>query len=225
MARDAEELIEALVGKTAGRANMAMSLKDARGRYAYADEGWSELAEMPIHNMMGRRDDEMPWGATNGRLILSMDATTRKKGHVQRVDRLAHFQQRVWMHTTTRRWYVPEEDAIVCVVKPSDTDEFCQLANQVTTSGISFNGISLSIKQLYLLHQLLFHVPHKQTARELGCSMNRVNQHLRVLRDIFEAEDSKELICAVSAHGLFPLLERLELLFRQQWIPAELRFQ
>lgn len=224
MGTDAKALIEKVLSEMQDRSSTAVSIKDASGRYAYADAGWSELAEVPIHKITGKRDDELPWGPRDGRLILSMDAATRKKGHLQRVDRLAHFQQKIWMHTNTQRWYVPEEQMIVCVVQPTDTDDFCRLANQVSASGISLNGFSLSIKQLYLLHQLLFQVPHKQTARELGCSTNRVNQYLRELRDIFEAEDSKELICALSANGLFPLLERFELLFRQQWVPAELKF-
>jgi DNA-binding CsgD family transcriptional regulator len=224
MAREAKELIERVLTEIEARCNTAVSIKDSKGIYTYANEGWSGLAEAPIHKITGRRDDELPWGARDGRLILSMDATTRKKKRVKRVDRLAHFQQKVWMHTTTERLYVPDEDVIVCVVQPSEADDFCRLANQVTADGIVFNGLTLSIKQMYLLHQLLFQVPQKQTARELGCSTTRINQYLRELRDMFEAEDSKELICALSANGLFPLLERFELLFRQQWVPTELKF-
>lgn len=217
------ESVDDILGRIEG-ACVAVSLKNSRGIYTYANEDWSGLAEVPVHKLTGRRDDELPWGARDGKLIQSMDCETRRRGQLERIDRLAHFQHRFWMCTNTERLFVPAEDTIVSIVKPVETDDFCRLAGQVSASGITFGGISLSIKQLYLLHQLLFHVPQKQTARELGCSTSRINQYLQELRDMFDADDSKELVCALSAHGLFPLLERFELLFNQQWLPADLRF-
>lgn len=199
-------------------------LKNDRGTYIYANEGWSELATTPLHKLTGRGDEQLPWGPHSGQFIRTLDHATRSQGRVQRIDRLAHFEQRVWMRTATNRRYLRREGVIVCQVAATYDDDFCQLANQVTEQGIAVGDVALSVKQLYLLHQLLFQVPQKQTARELGCSTTRINQYLRQLRERFAVDDNMELICTLSGMGLFPLLERLELLFKEQWIPAELKF-
>lgn len=206
------------------RENSAVSMKNDQGLYTYADKGWSQLAEVPSHKITGKSDKELPWGTRSGRFIQSLDSTTRKNGYLKRVDRLTHFQKKIWTCTTTERLYIPGKDTIVCIVTLSDTDEFCRMANQVTERGITFNGFSLSIKQLYLLHQLLFHVPQKQTAQELNCPVRQVNQQFRALREYFMVQDSQELIRILAANGLLALLQHFELLFRQQWIPSELKY-
>ena len=204
--------------------NVAVSVKNQRGAYTYANERWSCLAEAPAHTITGKRDDQLPWGSRNGAFIRSLDFATKQDGYVKRTDRLTHFNKNIWTYTTTERVYVPDEDSIVCIVALSEFDEFCRLASLVDESGIAFNQLALSVRQLHLLHQLLFHVPHAQTARELGCSLRRLNRELRELRDDFAVDDQEGLIRAVSLKGLLPLIEHLDLLFKYRWVPAELKF-
>lgn len=225
MVKRPSESIDDILSRLEERKNVAVALKNDRGVYTYANNGWSEIAEAPAHKITGKNDDQLPWSAMHSKFIQSMDATTKYAGHLTRADRINHFHTKRWMHTTTERLYLPNDELIVCMVKPSHDDHFCQLANQVTEKGLAIDGLSLSIKQMYLLHQLLFHVSHKQIARELSCSPNRVNQQLRNIRDKFQVDDNKELVCALSAAGLFPLLEHFDLLFRYGWIPLELKYQ
>ena len=225
MDKSPSKSLDDVLSRLEERNNIAVALKNNRGIYTYANNAWSEIAEAPIRKITGSSDHQLPWGARDGRLILSMDDATRRKGRLTQTDRFSHFHRKTWMITTTERLLLPQAGLMVCIVEPGHPDAFCQLASRVTAKGITVNDISLSIRQLYLLHQLLFHVPHKQTARELGCSTNRINQCLRAIRDKFEANDSKELICALSATGLFPLLEHFDLLFRYGWVSRELKYQ
>jgi hypothetical protein len=223
MDREAKLEIEKILAAAHERGDLPVSIKNDRGVYVFANEGWSELAEASIQEITSRRDDQLPWAASNAKFIQHLDGETRRRGGLNISDRRPHFQTRVWMRTGIERVYVPSEHRLICVVEPIARDDFCRWATSVTESGLAFNGVSLSIKQLYLLHQLLFHVPLKQTAKELGCSTTRIHQYLRVLRDHFEADDNKELVCALSAYGLFPLLERFDLLFKHNWVPDELK--
>ena len=202
--------------------SVPVCIKDDSGFYCYANEAWGELAEAPPHKIVGRRDDQLPWGPSNNRFIQRIDAVARERMHFNSRDRRPHFQGRFWLCATIEKAYVPGEGLLATLVRATGDDDFCRQASRVTERGLEFNGLSLSIKQLYLAHQLLFQVPHKQTARELRCSLSRVNQCLAEVREIFGVDDSKELICALSAHGLFPLLEHFELLFRHDWISTEL---
>lgn len=204
---------------------MPFSVKNARGQYIYANDAWGELAEVVPSNIAGKRDDQLPWGSAHGDFVFLLDAEVQKKGSARVVDRRPHFSGKFWIHSNTEKFYLRDKNIIVSKVNPSTDEDFCGLANQISEKGIVFNGMSFSIKQLYLLHQLLFHVPQKQSARELGCSTNRINQYLRDLRDRFEAEDSKELMCALSANGLLPLLEHFDLIFKHDWVASDLRFQ
>lgn len=225
MSKEAKAKIEKVLAEAHERGDLPVSIKNNRGVYVYANEGWSELAEAPIHEITSRRDDQLPWADSNAKFIQYMDRETRRRGTFNIADRRPHFQTRIWMRTGIERVYVPDERVLISVVEPISSDDFCNWASKVTERGIVLNGAALSIKQLYLLHQLLFHVPQKQTAREMGCSTTRINQYLRVLRDQFEADDNKELICALSASGLFPLLERFDLLFKHNLLADELKRQ
>lgn len=226
MGRDAgRESLDDLLERANAQPGASVCLKNDKGLYTYSNDLWSELATVPIHKLTGKSDFQLPWGARNGNLIISMDKTTRKVGALQRVDRLVHFDRREWMHTVTERLYLDDQRLILCVVTPTKTDDFCRLANLVTDKGITCNGISLSIKQLYLLHQLLFQVPQKLVAREYGISVNRIHQYLRNIREEFGVEDNKELLCLLSAAGLFPLLERFDQIFKFKWVHPELRFR
>jgi len=222
MAQEAKRKLDDILEEA--ETNGAVCLKNDRRIYTFANEGWSNLASVPIHLLTGKSDEQLPWALHSGNFIQSMDETTRRYGRLHRVDRLAHFERREWMHTITERRYLHDERLILCIVRATDTDEFCRLANQVSEKGIFFSDRSLSIRQLYLLHQLLFQVPQKQTARELGCSVNRINQCMRELREYFEVEDNKELLCILSAYGLFPLLERFDQIFKSRWVSPELIF-
>lgn len=217
--------LDDILGAATRNNKTPFSVKNAKGQYIYANEAWSELAETAPGNIVGKRDDQLPWGMAHGKLVFLMDSETRKNGSAIIIDRRPHFSGKSWLHTNTEKFFLRDKSIIVSNVDASTTDDFCRLANQVSEKGISYNGMTLSIKQLYLLHQLLFHVPQKQSARELGCSTNRINQYLRDLRDRFDAEDSKELMCALSAHGLVPLLEHFDLIFKHEWVASELRFQ
>lgn len=204
--------------------SMPFSVKGAKGQYLYANEAWGNLAEATPQRILGKCDEQLPWGKVHGSLVHLMDAQTKTRGKFSAVDRRPHFKGKYWLRTATDKFYLREQKTIITRVQASKDEEFCQLATQVTEKGILHNGVALSIKQLYLLHQLLFHVPQKQSARELNCSTNRINQYLRGLQDKFEADDTKELMCFLSAQGFFPLLERFDLLFNHGWIQSELRF-
>lgn len=214
-----------IVGAASVDSRLPFSVKDSRGKYLFANEAWGELAETPSHKVVGRRDNQLPWGASHTKLITMMDAEALARGNFYVIDRRPHFRGDVWLRANTEKFFVPAHDIIISRVEASTSDEFCELATRMTEKGITHNGISLSVKQLYLLHQNLFHVPHKQSAREIGCSTNRIHQYLREIRDKFEAEDSKELMCALSAQGFFTLLEHFDLLFKHGWLSSELRFQ
>jgi DNA-binding CsgD family transcriptional regulator len=225
MARDRE--VHTSIDKmleTMGSESAAVCVKNDKRIYTFANEAWCDLAEVPSHLIAGKNDIQLPWGSTNGQFIEQLDHLTRKQGTLTVIDRRPHFQQRTWFCTSIEKTYLPEQGALATAVEAIPTDSFSTLASQVTEKGLAHAGYSLSIKQLYLLHQLLFHVPHKQTARELGCSLNRIHQHLRDIRDQFDAEDSKELVCALSANGFFPLLEHFDLLFRHRWLADELKY-
>lgn len=206
------------------RTDAALCIKNARGLYTFANEAWTDLAEVPNHLIAGKHDLQLPWGPTNGGYIEQLDASTRRYGKLISLDRRPHFQERTWFCASIEKIYVPDKSLLATAVKALPDDDFSTMAGKVDEGGIEHSGFELSVKQLYLLHQLLFHVPHKQTARELGCSVNRIQQHLREIREQFEAEDSKELVCALSAHGFFPLLEHFDLLFRHRWLADELRY-
>jgi DNA-binding CsgD family transcriptional regulator len=200
-----------------------LSLKDDKGVYIYANETWAELAEAPPHRIVGHRDNQLPWGdPSNNQFNWSMDAATRTKGVFKSSDRRPHFTAKYWINTDIEKVYIRDERVIASVVKViTEQDKFCILAERVNEKGINIHGLQLSIKQLYLAHQLLFHVPHKQTAREMGCSSNRVNQSLQEIKEMLDAEDSRDLICRLSALGLFPLLEHFELVLRHGWVSSE----
>jgi len=202
----------------------AVSVKNGRRVYTFANEAWSELAEVPSHLIAGKNDGQLPWGITNAQFIEQLDNQTRRQGRLTIVDRRPHFQQRLWFCSTIDKTHDAGTGMLATTVNAIPSDSFSSLASKTTEQGLAHDGFELSIKQLYLLHQLLFHVPHKQTARELGCSLNRIHQYLREIRDQFDAEDSKELVCALSAHGFFPLLENFDLLFRHRWLADELKF-
>ncbi len=208
----------------AAEESSAVCLKNDKRVYTFANEAWSDLAEVSSHIIAGKNDTQLPWGATNSQFIEQLDNLTRRQGQLTVIDRRPHFQQRLWFCTTIEKTYFRDPGVLATAVEAIPSDSFSTLASQVTEKGLTHNGFALSIKQLYLLHQLLFHVPHKQTARELGCSLNRIHQYLRDIRDQFDAEDSKELVCALSAHGFFPLLEHFDLLFRHRWLADELKY-
>lgn len=216
-----DEILERIVER---QGDVPTSIKNERGVYTFANEGWAALAEAPVHRITAKRDDQLPWGGVSTPFIQFMDSEARKRGSYRSIDCRPQFRGHFWARYATQKLYLPEQRLIISTVEPSTSDEFCVLASQVNERGLVLGHLSLSIKQLYLLHQLLFHVPHKQSARELGCSTNRINQHLRELRDKFEVDDSKELMCALSARGLFPLLEHFDLLFKLGWVPSDLRF-
>lgn len=228
MGRDTEihKTIDKLLGAMSCRygADSALCIKNDRGIYTFANDSWTDLAEVPNHAIAGKNDAQLPWGVTRGQFIDQLDTTARRRGKLTVVDRRPHFQDRTWFCGSIEKIYVPEKNMLATAVKVLPDDGFSALASKVNEKGLDHAGVELSIKQLYLLHQLLFHVPHKQTARELGCSVNRIHQHLREIRDRFDAEDSKELVCALSASGLFPLLEHFDLLFRHRWIADELKY-
>lgn len=213
-----------ILSKAERQMNIAVSVKNHRGVYTYANEPWSNLAEASAHAITGKRDDQLPWGSRSGMFIQSLDVVTKHEGYIRRTDRLTHFNKRIWTHTSTERIYMPREDSIVCVVVASEFDEFCRLASLVDESGISFNNVRLSIRQLHLLHHLLFHVSHAQTAHELGCSPKKIHRELHALRDYLAADGREGLIRAVSRKGLLPLVEHLDLLFKYRWVAAELKF-
>jgi PAS domain-containing protein len=219
-----EGSLDDILNATSAESSMPFSIKDTKGKYIFANDAWGELAEVSPHTIIGRRDNQLPWGSVHTDLVMMMDAETVARGTFYITDRRPHFRGDVWLRTSTEKFFVPAHDIIVSRVDASTSDEFCELATRMTEKGITHNGISLSVKQLYLLHQHLFHVPHKQSAREIGCSTNRIHQYLRDIRDKFEAEDSKELMCALSANGFFTLLEHFDLLFKHTWLPSELRF-
>lgn len=225
MARNTEvhRSIDRILGAIAGEGS-AISVKNDRLVYTFANEAWSDLAEVPNHLLAGRSDFQLPWGTTNGQFIEQLDLQARGRNRLTVVDRRPHFQQRLWFCSAIEKTWEPHAGLLATTVQSIPSDGFATLASKVTEKGLAHAGFELSIKQLYLLHQLLFHVPHKQTARELGCSLNRIHQHLREMRDQFDAEDSKELVCALSAHGFFPLLEHFDLLFRHRWLADELKF-
>lgn len=203
----------------------SVSVKNMRGTYIYASDGWGRLATVAPHEIIGRRDDRLPWDAQSGDFIRAMDIVTVKEGYLEQLDRRVHFQKRAWAYTATKRIHVRHEGAIVCVVSLSHTDPFCRLAADVTEKGISFNGVSFSVKQLYLLHQLLYRVPQKDTARELGCSASQVSRSIRKICDDIAAGSREEMFRELSARGILPLLERFELLFSQQWLPSALKYE
>lgn len=215
--------IDRIVGDVANESS-AICIKNDRRIYTFANDGWSDLAEVPNHFIAGKSDAQLPWATTNGQFIEQLDNTARKQGQLAIVDRRPHFQHRVWFCTTIEKTYHRDKGMLATAVEAVPTDSFSMLASLVTEKGLAHNGFALSIKQLYLMHQMLFHVPHKQTARELRCSLNRIHQYLRDIRDQFDAEDSKELLCALSAHGFFPLLEHFDLLFRHRWLADELKY-
>jgi len=225
MGRESGKTIEQILRDMTERHGAApLSVKNDRGVYLFVNESWGEMAETPAHRMTAKRDDQLPWGPAHLPFIQFMDRQARRLGVYHSDDRRPQFRGQYWARYTTEKIFLPEQQAIISTVQPSTSDEFCQLANRVNERGIVLGDMSLSIKQLYLLHQLLFHVPQKQSARELGCSISRINQYLRELRDKFEVDDSKEMMCALSAHGLFPLLEHFGLLFQMGWVASDLRF-
>jgi hypothetical protein len=223
MEKGSKKKIDEILSALELRGGLPASIKNNRGIYTYANEGWSELAATPIQKITSSRDDQLPWGPMNTQFILFMDKLARQQGGFKSIDRRPHFQQKRWMCSSIEKIHLPEDGIIVTVVEPVLTDEFSRIASQVTEQGLVHNDHSLSVKQLYLLHQLLFQVPHKVTARELGCSENRIHQCLRDLREEFDADDSKELICALSANGLFPLLEHFDLLFKHHFLTTEMK--
>lgn len=216
--------LEDLLIELESQAPSALSAKTEAGVYTYANDFWSELAEAPIHKIVGSVDHKLPWAKRNATFIRTMDEVTRREGYLKRVDRLVHFRKREWLHTTTERIFLAEEEAIVCKVSLAHKDEFCSLASQLTENGLTHNGFDLSIRQLYLLHQILFHVANEQTARELNCSTFRIHQELRGIREYFSVHSNADLLRSVSANGLFPLLEHFDVVFRQRWLPSELKF-
>jgi DNA-binding CsgD family transcriptional regulator len=203
----------------------SVSVKNMRGTYTYASDGWGRLATVPAHEIVGRSDDRLPWEPQSGDFIRTMDIATVKEGYLEQVDRRVHFQKRAWAYTATKRMHVRQENAIVCVVSLSHADPFCRLAGDVTEHGISFNGVSFSVKQLYLLNQLLFRVPQKETARELGCSSSHVSKSIRRICDDIAVANREEMFRELSVRGLLPLLERFDLLFSQQWLPSALKYE
>jgi DNA-binding CsgD family transcriptional regulator len=226
MPKDTEisKSIDAILG-TVNNEPVPVCIKNGRRAYAFANEAWSDLAEVTNYFIAGKRDNQLPWGPSNSQFIEHLDSAARKQGSLTTIDRRPHFHQRTWFCTSIEKIYAADKGLLATVVKPIPSDDFATLASQVTEQGLVHDGLSLSVKQLYLLHQLLFHVPHKQTARELGCSLNRIQQHLREIRDQFNADDSKELICALSARSFFPLLEHFDLLFKHRWLADDLKYQ
>lgn len=215
--------IDEILRELEEKGKVPISIKNGRGIYIYANDGWGEMAEATVHSITSRRDDQLPWGAISTPFIQWLDGQAREKGVFKNTDCRPQFRGQYWATYTTEKLYIPDEQIIISVVEPSIDNEFCQLANKVTESGINWGNHSLSVRQLYLLHQLLFHIPHKQTAKELGFSTSRINQRLDELRESFEADDNKELMCALSALGLIPLLEQLHLLFRHKWLSPDLK--
>lgn len=225
MGRDSDNKIDRIMQDIAEKhGKVPVSIKNEKGVYIFANEGWGELAETSEHRITDKRDDQLPWGSAHLPFIQFMDKETRRLGNYRSIDCRPQFRGQYWARYTTEKMFLPDERLIISTVQPSTRDEFCLLANQVSERGLVLGDLSLSVKQLYLLHQLMFHVPHKLSARELGCSTHRINQQLRELRDKFEADDSKELMCALSARGLFPLLEHFELLFNMGWVASDLRY-
>lgn len=215
--------IDELLRELEEKRKAPVSIKNGGGIYVYANDGWGEMAEATAHSITSKRDDQLPWGSISTPFIQWLDAQAREKGVFRNIDCRPQFRGQYWATYTTEKLYVPDEQIIISVVEPSTDNEFCQLANKVTENGIVWANQVLSVRQLYLLHQLLFHIPHKQTAKELGCSTSRISQHLDELRETFEADDNTELMCALSANGLLPLLEQLHLLFRHRWISPDLK--